>query len=156
MKMFTPSVSRVIIGLLFLFGVNSYGQELSLKETLTYIENLLLSETKEELSIPNTMGPTNVKSFEVTLDYENFVVKTILKDDKDFIHKVRLMDAKFYIKYSPEKYYDAVKIYKPGFYIVFINETELPSLAFLHKEDAERIIKALTYLKTFCKADPFK
>lgn len=155
MKKIITSI-QVIFGALFLFSSNSYGQELSLKETLTYIENLLLSNTKEELSIPNTMGPTNVKNYEVTLDYENFVVKTFTKDDKEFIHKARLMDATFSIKYSPDKYYEAAKIFKPAFYIVFINEIELPSLAFLHKEDADRIIKALTYLKTFCKSDPFK
>lgn len=147
---------KIFISIILALGGNIYAQELPLKETLSYIENLLLSEKKEELSIPNTMGPTNVKNFEVTLDYENLVVKTILKNNEDFIHKARLMDATFSIKYSPDKYYDAARIYKPAFYIVFIDETELPALSFLHKEDADRIIKALTHLKTFCKSDPFK
>lgn len=156
MKKYISSVFKVYIWAFFLLSGSVYGQELSLKETLSYIENLLISELKEELSIPNTIGPSNVKNYEVILDYENLVIKTILKDNTDFIHKTRLVDATFSVKYSPEKYYDSARIYKPAFHIVFINETELPALAFLHKEDADRIIKALSHLKTFCKSDPFK
>ncbi len=142
--------------LLSLIILRTHGQDLSQKETIEYIENKLLENRIEENKIPTGMGKNKVKYYKLELNYDNLILKTYLKDGSHHVKMAKLKDSDIWVKLSPERHWESANVYKPEHQCVYIGSVNLPPFAFLREEDAKKIVKALNYLKKFCKSDPFE
>jgi hypothetical protein len=150
LKILLPFLIVVVI------ATTGSSQELSLQETLDYIANKCINELVEQRSIPGNQEKGKlVSNYVVTLEFDYLIVKTVLKDGQFSIKKAKLKDATISYKFVKGRLFENINVQTFDTYQIYIGDQGLPALDFSRIEDVQKIIKALKYLQTFCKPDPF-